>query len=188
MAQEGVLPMQNADYCRIPLYRRDGSIRAWAFVDPADREALSKFRWRLNDVSSNPGKVGYAVRTIRLDDGRKRYQGMHRQILGLGFGDERQVDHLNRETLDDRRANLRVVTHAENMRNRPAHRGSTSRYRGVHWDNDRSKWRAEIKVNGQKIRLGRFADEEAAGRAAHAYLTFIGWPVDPFRSLADLGV
>jgi hypothetical protein len=111
--------MQEADYCRIPLVRRDGSARAWAIVDPDDHEELSRFRWRLNQVSSNPGKQGYAVRTAVLPDGRTRYQAMHRQIMGLWFGDPEEVDHRNRDTLDNRRANLHIVTHAENMRNRP---------------------------------------------------------------------
>lgn len=174
--------MHEADYCRIPLLRRDGSIRAWTVVDRGDFAALSRFRWRLNDVAHCPGKVGYAVRSAQLEDGRRRYQGMHREIMGLFFGDPLQVDHANRDTLDNRRSNLRVVTHAENMRNRPVHRGSSSRYRGVYWEKSRGRWRAELKVNGKKVRLGRFTDEDEAGKAAHAFLESIGWPVDPLET------
>jgi hypothetical protein len=170
--------MQDAGYCRVPLLRRDNSVRAWALVDAEDFQELSRFRWRVNSISGEPGKEGYAVRMARLPDGRMRYQGMHRQILGLEHGDKLEVDHINRKTLDNRRRNLRVVTHAENMRNRPVHRGSVSRYRAVHWEESKRRWRAQVKVEGKKVHLGYFQNEDAAGLASHEYLKSLGWPVD----------
>jgi hypothetical protein len=91
---------------------------------------------------------------------------MHRELLGLTTGDSRQGDHINRDRLDNRRANLRIVTLAENRQNLAAQRGSTSAYRGVSWDKQAEKWRASAKLDGKAKFLGTFEREEDAGRAA----------------------
>jgi AP2 domain-containing protein len=53
------------------------------------------------------------------------------------------------------------------MQNRPSH-GGTSEYRGVHWDKRIQRWRAAVKINGRRIRIGRFTCEEDAAEAARA--------------------
>lgn len=81
---------------------------------------------------------------------------MHRFLLGLGCGDKRQVDHENRDGLDNRRDNLRVVTHQQNGFNRGA--------KGYSWF--RGKCQAHIKVNGKNIHLGYF-DTPAEAHAVY---------------------
>lgn len=78
------------------------------------------------------------------------------------------VDHINGNGLDNRRANLRQATHAENMRNRAMHRNNTTGLRGVSLEPSRGQYRACIKVDGRTRHLGRFAEAEAAGRAYDA--------------------
>jgi hypothetical protein len=85
---------------------------------------------------------------------------MHRLILQPPL--DRCVDHRNRNRLDNRRGNLRVVTHAENMMNVGANKGSTSRYRGVSWNKRRSKWIASFRGR----HLGCFDSEGDAARCA----------------------
>ena len=94
---------------------------------------------------------------------------MHRYILGLKQSDAAEVDHLNRDRLDNRRANLLPGTRGDNMRNRSSFRGSTSRYSGVYRVRDGNVWRATVKVEGRRHNLGRFADEDDAGRAVAAF-------------------
>lgn len=147
---------------QIPLRGRDGEIRAWAIVDLGDFKAIARYPWHL-------GTDGYAVRSTRLD-GRVRVIGMHRDVLGLALGDALQADHINRNKLDNRRANLRVLTDAENKQNRPSCRGATSRFRGVYWNARQQKWHARIGLRGRKHHLGFFTDEVEAAQACAEFL------------------
>jgi len=72
---------------------------------------------------------------------------------------------VNRNGLDNRRANLRLATRSENLRNRAVHCNNTSGYRGVRWKPARRKWVANITLNGQQHHLGYHATPEAAHQA-----------------------
>jgi hypothetical protein len=90
---------------------------------------------------------------------------LHRFIMNAQPG--QYVDHISRDTLDNRRANLRICTNAANLRNGRLRPNNTSGVTGVSWN--KGKWAAEIKVNYQKIYLGRFTSlEEAASVRAEA--------------------
>lgn len=102
---------------------------------------------------------GYAGRRAGL-----RHLYMHRVIMGAPEG--MQVDHANRDTLDNRRANLRLCSRAENQGNRQKQRGEmSSAYKGVSYDRPRHKWQACIKVGRRTVHLGRFDTQEAAARS-----------------------
>ena len=141
----------------IPLLARDGSLRAISIVDDEDAEHAA-YRWQLDPN-------GYVARSLpRTPGGPRKQLKLHRVILGLGFGDERQGDHLDGERLNNRRSNLRVVTQTENAQNVPAYPG-TSRHRGVSRTRG-GRWNARIKINGRDFYLGSFANEEEAARVA----------------------
>lgn len=73
-----------------------------------------------------------------------------------------QIDHINRNTSDDRIANLREATGAQNKANSGVYRNNTSGFPGVYWDAGRGHWRAKGNVNGKRQWLGRFATKEEA--------------------------
>lgn len=56
-----------------------------------------------------------------------------------------QVDHANRNPLDNRRCNLRLATQSQNQLNREAPLNNTSGYKGVSWGARQRKWRAHFR-------------------------------------------
>lgn len=148
---------------RIPVYQR-GCLAGWATVDDADYDDLIQFCWRLKE--SRKEGTGYARSWARDENGECPY--MHRRLFDLRAGDSREVDHVNGDGLDNRRENLRVVTHAQNQQNRriTGNRGAKSPHRGVHPCKQTGRWSAQVTLNGRAHWLGRFDTEEEAAQAA----------------------
>jgi hypothetical protein len=127
-------------------------------VDGDDFEIMSTSKW----CAMKHGRGGaYAVRWNRKA-GKHEY--MHRVIMNPGKGFD--VDHINGDTLDNRRENLRVCSRAENVRNRAKTKRKTlSKYKGVCWHKGRNIWVSYICYNHKTTHLGAFAREEDAARA-----------------------
>lgn len=133
-----------------------------ALIDDADKTRVDAigYRWR----AVEKGGMWYAV-GLRTP--------MHRWILGLeGRGHTRvKVDHWNKNTLDNRRENLRVATHMQSCWNRRS-TGGASRFKGVSIRRDPRMnhilWRARITAAGKLHILGHFRNEEDAARAYDA--------------------
>lgn len=90
---------------------------------------------------------------------------IHRLIAGAGRGEV--ADHINGDTLDNRRSNLRVCSQAENTRNKTISKANTSGYKGVYLRDNR--WQALIMVGGKQRRAGCYATPiEAAVAYDHA--------------------
>jgi len=77
------------------------------------------------------------------------------------------VDHINHNGLDNRKANLRPATRAQNGRNRTKFKNRIygSKFKGVTWNRKYKCWQAQIQVNGKSTALGRFTDEITAAKA-----------------------
>lgn len=154
----------------IPIYRGRGKaavVVAYTVVDEGDFENLSGYRWTLCSD-------GYAVRSQTVAPYRSLTVRMHREIVGLDHGDEREADHKDRDRLNNRRSNLRIVLRAANRQNQSAHRTSpfgprTSRHRGVSWDKRLRNWHACCSTGGKTHHIGRFDNEQDAARAASEY-------------------
>lgn len=84
---------------------------------------------------------------------------LHRFILNV-TDNKILVDHINRNTLDNRKSNLRFATNQENSFNKSIRSDNKSGYPGVDFKNN--KWRAKIKYNGNTIHLGYFIDKNEA--------------------------
>ena len=123
-----------------------------AIVDDEDFEYLSQFKWHYAQ--------GYARRSVSLGV----FALMHREIIGTPDG--MQTDHINGDTLDNRRENLRACDQSQNRRNAGPNVGKQStRYKGISMDRHKTHWRAKIVVDGIDIYLGLFKNEEDAARA-----------------------
>jgi hypothetical protein len=111
----------------------------------------------------------YAMTDLRTATWRTSVQ-LHRMLLAPDDSSI-EVDHRNGITTDNRRENLRLATHADNMRNRRVQRNNTSGHCGVCWDKQQQCWRVQIGVNGKQTYLGlydSFAEAIAARLAAEA--------------------
>lgn len=125
-------------------------------VDDADYEILSHFKWY---AVGHPGKE-YAARY----GGNHQHIRLHRQILRAPANME--VDHINGNRLDNRMANLRLATRAENGRNRIKFGNQThSKYKGVTWHSRDKCWQSTIVVDGCHVHLGCFSKERDAAQA-----------------------
>jgi hypothetical protein len=124
-----------------------------AIVDAEDYEWLSKYKWH----ASNAGGKFYATRCRK-----NRSISMHRIIMGEPKG--MFVDHIDGNSQNNRRSNLRTCTPAQNLQNQRPKEG-TSRYKGVYFHKKDNKWMAKIGFNGKSIYIGNFEDEIEAAKA-----------------------
>lgn len=105
-----------------------------------------------------------AVRMTRREVGeRDTIEYMHRVIMSVTDA-KLDVDHINHDTLDNRRANLRVAPRRHNASNQRKTSGS-SRFKGVSFSKNERKWRAQITAGYVNHPLGTFSNEEMAARA-----------------------
>ncbi len=157
----GVLawPQPSEDVREIPLTK--GAV---ALVDAADFPQLARWNWFLKD--DEEWGLRYAVRMSRVG-GKRSVIRMHVQLMGVTNGLE--VDHINRNGLDNRRSNLRLASHSQNAANtRLLRRRNSSGLRGVSWSKFARKWRAQLQFEGRHYHLGYFTTKEAAAAAYNA--------------------
>ena len=134
-----------------------------SIIDGDDFQRVNQFKW-----TARTGSGGvYAFRSYgpRID---RKYQYLHRFILNIE-NSSIHVDHINGNTLDNRKENLRTATRQENLRNRNHKVIAKSDYRGVYFKNDRKRskpWTSRIRIGpGKNKNLGSFYTAEDAAKA-----------------------
>lgn len=130
-------------------------------VDDEDYDFVSQWRWFLKKSAVHT--IGYVTKSRFKDTSL-----LHR-VLAERWGWEIEgmdIDHVNGNSLDNRRENLRVATRSENMCNRVKTANNTSGFKGVTWNKQCGKWRARVKLKGKSHHLGYF---ENVTEAADAY-------------------
>ncbi len=143
-------------------YIKIASIKRRAIVDDEEYESISKYSWSLD-------RWGYAKNTkviLKKTSETKRKAislYMHRIIMGAEKGEI--VDHLNGNTLDNRKSNLRFCTASQSQWNKGARRDNKSGYKGVYFNKRERVWNARIGYLGKGIDLGRFKLPEDAAKA-----------------------
>lgn len=126
----------------------------FALVDDTDFDWLNQWEW-----CATAG--GYAMRRVTNADGSSTYIYMHRLITGAG--ENVFADHINHDTLDNRRCNLRIATPGESMRNIRARQGRSSVFKGVTLT--KGRWLARIQIDGRTVPLGVFLTQRDAALA-----------------------
>ena len=140
------------DYYEICLYNRKCEEVGRTKIDKDDLKKVKKYKWGLN------GR-GYVKTNIN-----RKTVGIHQLILGetpIGY----EIDHHDTDKLNNRKYNLRIATHQQNLQNRIS--------KGYRFKD--GKWEAQIRIEGKYIYLGRFDDEQDADKARkEAELKYFG--------------
>lgn len=89
---------------------------------------------------------------------------LHRFIMGCGYKDGKIVDHIDGNTLDNRKSNLRVCSNAENCRNGRTRKNNTG-YKGIYYVHKKKLYRARITVNYKTYTIGHYHTAEEAYEA-----------------------
>ena len=118
-------------------------------VDTLYKENLSKYRWRITTD-------GYVAAKV---------DGVDTHIHRLLLPSSSNVDHINRNTLDNRLSNLRPATKRENAGNMFRNKQNTSGYKGICFNKRNKNWIAQIKLNYKAIWLGAYQTKEEAALA-----------------------
>jgi hypothetical protein len=127
-------------------HMKNGSIKGYAIVDDADFQLLQKFKWSMD-------KDGYAIRQYGTHTKVSRIL-MSREIMKPGVGMD--VDHIDRDRLNNRRENLRVCTRSQNNMNARVRANSASGFKGVYFDKRKKKFESYIGINKKHKHLGYF--------------------------------
>lgn len=128
------------DYAEIKLYDKMGNEKARALIDLEDIDLVKEYRWSLS--------------TLNYVKHNKENLYLHRLIMNCPKSME--VDHINNNPLDNRKTNLRICTHKENLKNMSLSKRNTSGYKGVSWYKRYNKWKVRIVYNGKDIHLGYY--------------------------------
>jgi hypothetical protein len=115
--------------------------------DADDYEKVKKFQWSVGGTKNHRYASNSVIGTY-----------LHRYILGY-FG-SLSIDHINGDTYDNRKGNLRIVEHKNNIHNAQKYRKScTSKYKGVCFVTERKKWKAAIHKGSTYYHLGLYLSE-----------------------------
>ena len=127
-----------------------------ALIDDSDLPLVINHKWHFD---------GAYARMCTWDPATKKsgLVRLHTLLTGL-----KHVDHVNLNKLDNRRENLRPCSHKQNCRNQSAKARNVAGFKGVGFDVERNKWRAQIMIDGRQHFLGRYEKAEDAARAYDA--------------------
>jgi AP2 domain-containing protein len=127
-------------------------------IDSEDYNLIENYRWWA--CKNKRSKTFYAQCNLILN-GKRTSKNMHTFI----YKTDAQVDHIDRNGLNNSRSNLRFATQVLNNANQTVRANNTSGYKGVHWVSRDGKWQARIRLNGKRKSLGYFDTSDSAAMA-----------------------
>lgn len=127
-----------------------------ALIDDEDFDLINQHKW----FSVSPRQKNYRHTWYAACKIQGRHVTMHNLLLNPPKGSV--ADHIDHNGLNNRRTNIRISTTRENSWNTNKHKNCTSKFKGVSWNKEKSKWQARICINGRETHLGWFHDEVLA--------------------------
>jgi len=135
--------IEHDNYAEMVLYNKNSEEIARALIDIEDVEKVRNMKWR-----KTGGHVSSDIK------GRSQIL-LHRFIMGVDDVAV-DVDHIDRNILNNRKINLRICSHQENTFNSSLSKNNTSGFIGISWSKSKNKWEPSLFVNGKRVYLGRF--------------------------------
>lgn len=139
-------------------------------LDDEDVQRVTGLKWYVDRKAGSKGQH-YFRRCYVVTKGKQSTISLHRFIMGCTLGDGKVVDHINHNTLDCRKANLRICSREENVRNQKVTKRSPFGYKGVRKYHKTPKWfysRINRRING-KMKEWHLGTYDTAEEAAKAY-------------------
>ena len=130
------------------IYNKKGEVIKKAIIDIDDYDLVKQYKWGF----SHNYIINYTNNIY-----------LHRLIINAS--DDKYVDHIDGNTMNNRKHNLREVTHQQNNMNKTNKGQGNNKRKGVSYRKDKGKWRAYIVLNNKHISLGSFNTEEEAIKA-----------------------
>ena len=149
---------------RIELHRRNAE-NFWTIIDLDDLDRVLEYpyTWYAKYQYLNKGYYVYASEYIP-ETQKCRSIFLHQFIVNANG---KTVDHINGDTFDNRKSNLRIVEDSNNSKNRKSRNSNnTSGYRKVSWSKSESKWLVQLQINKKNTVFGKFDDVHEAGKFA----------------------
>ncbi|WP_342025743.1 HNH endonuclease [Cytobacillus pseudoceanisediminis] len=143
--------------------RRNGDVFN-TFIDTVDLDKAQSFpgSWYVN--YNQKTKSYYVMGNYKKENGKTSLIGLHRFLMNPP--DDMVVDHYDRNTLNNKRKNLRVVTVEQNNQNTSLQKNNKAGARGVFWCKSKNKYRAYVKHRGKYHYFGYFTSVKDAAIAA----------------------
>ena len=130
------------EFARIEMYDKNHHVVAEAIIDSSDVPKVEPFKWNLSK--------GYVV----TKQGDKHIK-LHRIIMSDYLDVDKEVDHINRNKLDNRKCNLRIVSHYENMQNLGQNKRNSTGEKGIYYIKSKNRYRVDYR-QGDKIHKKMF--------------------------------
>ena len=147
---------------KIELHRTKAE-NLWTTIDLEDLEKVINFPYTWFAKYNHTNDQYYVVASVYHEELQQSRPIFLHQFLTNANG--KDVDHINNDTLDNRKSNMRIVEESNNSRNRKGkNKNNKSGYRNVSCIN--GKWVVQLQVNGKNTKLGSFDDVHEAGKFA----------------------
>ncbi len=135
----------------------------FAVVDDEDYEWLNQWKWTALYSKGTDNYYAYRQEHIQLKNGNKKLKTVYMHRIILNYEGRQCIDHINNDSLDNRKSNLRIVSQRQNTQNKKLKK--TSKYPGVCWHKGAKKWHAQIWISKKRLSLGYFSNERDAAKA-----------------------
>ncbi|HBY21230.1 MAG TPA: hypothetical protein DEG71_09555 [Clostridiales bacterium] len=151
----------------IYLNKRDGSVLE-TLIDTEDLERIQNMKLKWVSWFCKETQSYYARATQYIGNGEHgKTIYLHKVIMNCEG--KILVDHLDHKTLDNRKRNLHITNHQENLINRKGkNKNNKSGYRNVSWNNNDSCWMVQLQVDGKNTRLKNFPEDQLNEAGAYA--------------------
>lgn len=155
---------------KLELTRRDGTV-LWTTIDLEDLQRVLDFPYTWS-AKYDPDLEQYYVETtiyLGFENGKKLGKALKLHKFIMDAKDDEVVDHINHDTLDNTKGNLRCIPWKNNSTNRKSrNKNNKSGYRNVCWIKKENAWVVQLSINGKNKRFGKFPYEELDKAGAFA--------------------